>query len=221
MKLHPAFAHVNTWVFDLDGTLYMNVQSILDTYRHGLRTGGAMAMNVSPEHIADLYEAAKKQGKDPIVEMIANGLPPEAWINAHADIDYSVIDYCERTADLIEKLPGTKTILTNAPASHARKVLERIAISHHFELISTADERGFTFKPHQPVYEKILADINGHAHSSVMVEDIEHNLSAPKTMGMTTVLVNAPPAKNTYVDHQFDTLVDFLTLVLNKKENAA
>src|ERR1700755_923293 len=127
MNSPRGFAHVDTWVFDLDNTLYphhVNLWQQVDA-RIGEYIGNFL--KVSPEE-------ARRIQKDYYLRYVTSmrGMMPEHGISAEEylayvrKIDHSPLEPNPAMGAAIAKLPGRKLILTNGSTDHAGAVLNRL-----------------------------------------------------------------------------------------------
>ena len=104
-------------------------------------------------------------------------------------IDHSPLEPNPVLGGAIEKLPGRKLILTNGSRDHAHKVLERLAITPHFEDVFDIVAADLEPKPAARTYRRFLEKHAVDPSKAAMFEDLARNLEVPHALGMTTVLV--------------------------------
>ena len=206
-----------TWVFDLDNTLYppsINLFSQID-----VRMRGYIADFLS----LDLDEAFRLQkqyfhdyGTSLRGLMHRHGMEPGPFLDHVHDIDLSVLAPSPPLEAALGRLPGRKLVFTNASTTHAERVMDRLGISHHFDAVYDIVGAGYVPKPEPETY-RILVERHGlHAPTTVMVEDIARNLGPAAGLGMTTVWVRNDSehglagADEGYIDHVVDDLVIWL-----------
>ncbi|MCS7016958.1 MAG: HAD-IA family hydrolase, partial [Gemmatales bacterium] len=111
---------------------------------------------------------------------------------------------------MLSRLPLTKAILTNADADHARRVLEQLGITRHFETIIDIRALNFVNKPRPEAYERALALLNAQAQECVLIDDLPQNLGPAQALGFITILVShgrgngRPPLG---VDYQVESIL--------------
>ena len=211
------FAHVTDWVFDLDNTLYphhSNLFSQIDV---------KMTAYVS-ELLQLPREEARKLQKELYLEYgtTLNGLmerhkiDPDDFLEKVHDIDYSWLVPDPVLGVAIRQLPGRKFIFTNGDRGHAERTARQLGILDDFDDIFDIVAAGLTPKPARQTYEK-FAELHAITGSNaVMFEDLARNLSVPKALGMTTVLIVPRNFEPTFSeiwerDPKFDDDVDFVT----------
>ncbi|MFZ5616199.1 MAG: pyrimidine 5'-nucleotidase [Pseudomonadota bacterium] len=184
------FSHVESWVFDLDNTLYpaeCRLFSQIDA-----RMTDYIRMTVGVEH-----DEARRLQKHYYVKygttlaglMIEHAAAPDEFLEYVHDIDFSVVPEDAALRQSIEALPGRRYIFTNGSVAHADKVLSRIGLSGLFDDVFDIRAAEWTPKPHRQTYERFLNRCIVRPKEAAMFEDLAHNLEAAHALGMTTVLV--------------------------------
>lgn len=187
------FAHVDTWVFDLDNTLYPASCRLFDQI--DVKMGDFVSRLLGVDHAE-----AKRRQKEMFYKhgttlrglMTEHGIAPHDFLGYVHDIDHSPVPPNRELDDALHALPGRKLIFTNGTVAHAEKVLNRIGITHHFGDIFDIVHAGFIPKPEMEPYQKFVSQTGIRPGTSAMFEDIARNLLAPHQLGMTTVLVTSP-----------------------------
>jgi len=184
------FSHVTDWVFDLDNTLYphhTNLFSQIDV---------KMTSYVS-ELLTLNREDARKLQKELYLEygttlnglMSRHAIDPDDFLEKVHDIDYSWLVPDPVLGAAIRQLPGRKFIFTNGDRGHAERTARQLGILDHFDDIFDIVAAGHMPKPARQTYEKFAELHAVTGPNAVMFEDLARNLSVPKALGMTTVLI--------------------------------
>ena len=96
-----------------------------------------------------------------------------------------------RDSAALARLPGRKFVLTNAPAAYARRVLDALRLSRHFDgLISIEDMRMFGAlrpKPDVRMLKRVLARLKVPAARALLVEDTLIHQRAAMRIGIHSV----------------------------------
>ena len=186
------FAHIDTWVFDLDNTLYPASCRLFDQIDVRMGTYVSKLLGV------DLVEAKLRQkamfykyGTTLRGLMVEHGVEPDGFLDYVHDIDHTPVPPNEALDQALRALPGRKLIFTNGTVAHAERVLARIGITHHFGDIFDIVHSDFIPKPEMEPYQKFVATTGIRPETSAMFEDIARNLEVPHALGMTTVLVTS------------------------------
>jgi putative hydrolase of the HAD superfamily len=218
------FAHVETWVFDLDNTLYPHHLNLWQQVDDRIRTYITGFLGVPPEDAfriqKDFY---KRYGTSLRGLVLEHGMDPDAYLEFVHEIDHSPLEPNPALGAALEKLPGRKLILTNGTKAHADAVMRRLEIHHHFEDVFDIVASELQPKPFPENYDRFLVRHGVDAGRAAMFEDLARNLVVPHALGMTTVLV-VPEAsyevvregwelegrEAAHVDHITDDLAGFL-----------
>jgi putative hydrolase of the HAD superfamily len=200
LPLLAKFAHVTSWIFDLDNTLYppdsglwpaIEDRITLFLIEHsGLDGASARALQRYYYH----QHGTTLRG---LVD--EDGLEPHAFLDFVHDIDRSGLQPNPALAEEIAQLPGRKLVFTNGSRNHALETVEKLGLGGLFEEAFDIVAAGLVPKPHDAAYDAFfLAHGVDPAHAA-MFEDIAKNLAVPRARGMTTVLVTGKPGR---VDHR-------------------
>ncbi|WP_342640159.1 pyrimidine 5'-nucleotidase [Rhodoligotrophos ferricapiens] len=187
------FDHVDTWIFDLDNTLYPASCRLFD------QIDVKMATFIMDFLKVDHAEARRIQ-KGFLYEhgttlrglMLEHGVKPEDFLSFVHDIDHSAVVADEALCAALTRLPGRKYIFTNGTVAHAERVMARIGIGGCFDDIFDIEAAGYLPKPNIESYRLMLERHGIEAPRSAMFEDISRNLEPCHRLGMTTVLVTSP-----------------------------
>jgi putative hydrolase of the HAD superfamily len=187
------FAQIDTWVFDLDNTLYPASCRLFDQIDARMGEFVARLLNV------DFGEAKQRQkrlfyqyGTTLRGLMVEHGVRPDDFLEYVHDIDHAPVPPDPKLDAALHALPGRKLVFTNGTVTHAEKVLARIGVTHHFGSIFDIVHSDYIPKPEMAPYRKFVAETGIRAETAAMFEDIARNLEAPHELGMTTVLVVSP-----------------------------
>src|SRR3984893_17966993 len=127
------FAHVETWVFDLDNTLYPHHllwQQVDDRIRDYIARFLDVGRDEAYRVQKDYY---RRYGTSMRGLMTEHGLDPDDFLDFVHEIDHSPLEPNPALGAAIEKLKGRKLILTNGTRKHADAVTRRLAIHRHFD----------------------------------------------------------------------------------------
>jgi putative hydrolase of the HAD superfamily len=188
--LREGFGHVESWVFDLDNTLYpadCNLFAEIDR-----RMGEFIAAELG----VPLAEAQRlrqtyyyRYGTTLAGLMRLHDVSPQAFLDYVHDIDLSLIAPTPELGQALAALPGRKFIFTNGSRQHAEAVAERLGLKDHFEDVFVIHSADFVPKPDPAVYRRFLDAHGLAARASAMFDDLPQNLAPAHALGMTTVLV--------------------------------
>jgi putative hydrolase of the HAD superfamily len=218
------FRHVETWVFDLDNTLYphhLNLWQQVDVRIRDFISGFLRVSHDDAFRIQkDLY---RRYGTSMRGLMTEHGMKPDDFLDYVHEIDHSPLEPNPELGAAIERLPGRKLILTNGTRKHADAVMRRLAIDTHFEDVFDIVAAELEPKPSAQTYDRFLARHGVDPGKAAMFEDLARNLAVPHALGMTTVLVVPEHTREVFregwelegrdephVEHVTDNLADFL-----------
>src|SRR3974390_3903787 len=134
-RLAPrGFGNVETWVFDLDNTLYPHHLNLWQQVDARIRAYVSDFLKVSKDEAFRLQkDYYKRYGTTMRGLMAEHGLKPADYLDFRHQIDHSPLMPNPALGDALEKLPGRKLILTNGTPKHADRVMKRVEIDRHFE----------------------------------------------------------------------------------------
>jgi putative hydrolase of the HAD superfamily len=232
------FGHVETWVFDLDNTLYPHHVGLWRQVDDRIRSFIADFLKVP---IEDAFRIQKdyyqRYGTTMRGLMTEHGLEPDGYLEIVHQIDHSPIEPNPRLGAALERLPGRKLILTNGTRKHADAVVARLELHEHFEDVFDIIAAELEPKPAPATYERFLKAHGVAPERAAMFEDLSRNLEVPHALGMTTVLVVPPEAREllgetgrqdweragrdaAHVNHVTDDLAGFLEQVATRFSRA-
>ena len=223
-KSARGFDEVDTWVFDLDNTLYPHHLNLWQQVDERIRDYIARFLKVTHEEAFRLQkDYYKRYGTSMRGLMTEHGMAPDDFLDFVHQIDHSPLEPNAALGAAIENLPGRKLILTNGTRRHADAVLARLKLDRHFEDVFDIVAAELEPKPSPQTYDRFLSTLKVDARRTAMFEDLARNLAIPHALGMTTVLVVPQHTREVFrddwelegrdaphVDHVTDDLVGFL-----------
>ena len=225
------FDHIETWVFDLDNTLYPHHLNLWQQVDGRIRVFIENFLKVSSDEAfrvqKDYY---KRYGTTMRGLMTEHGMQPDDYLDFVHKIDHSPLTPNPALGAALEGLAGRKLILTNGTRKHAAAVMTRLAVHNHFEDIFDIVAADLEPKPSKNTYEKFLKRHDVDPTKAAMFEDLARNLEAPHALGMTTTLVVPEGQREVFreeweltgrdaphVDHVTDDLVGFLQTAVHPR----
>ncbi|MEM7599763.1 MAG: pyrimidine 5'-nucleotidase [Pseudomonadota bacterium] len=208
------FSHVDTWVFDLDNTLYPPHVRLFDQIEVRMTQYVMDALGVDrdrADHLRQHYWA--QYGTTLAGLMREHDVDPAPYLTDVHDIDFGALTPDPDLAAHIAGLPGRKIVYTNGCAPYAEQVIEARGLSGLFDAIYGVEHAAFHPKPERAAFETVFARDGVVPDRAAMFEDEPRNLAVPHAMGMRTVLV--APARPAADHIQFHTqdLTHFLGLL--------
>jgi putative hydrolase of the HAD superfamily len=186
----PDLSRIETWVFDLDNTLYPASSSLFPQIDVRMRRFIAERLHLPLDEAFALQKRYYREfGTTLRGLMLVHGIEPDAFLAFVHDIDCTVLDAAPRLDAALARLPGRKLIFTNGSERHAENVLARLGIARHFEGIFDIRAARFIPKPQPECYRLMIDRHAVDPRSALMVEDIHRNLKPAAAIGMTTLWV--------------------------------
>jgi putative hydrolase of the HAD superfamily len=224
-KAGRGFDGIETWVFDLDNTLYPPALDLWHQIDARMRDFIARFLSIPHDEAFRLQKHYyRTHGTSLRGLMMEHGLKPEEFLEYVHDIDRSALKPDPALGEAIRRLQGRKLVLTNGSQAHAAAVLGQLGIADAFDGVYDIVAANFAPKPSPAAYDAFLAAHGVEPSRAAMFEDLARNLEVPHRLGMTTVLV--VPAAHAgevireawehegrdapHVDHVTDDLAGFL-----------
>ena len=205
------FAHVETWVFDLDNTLYPPEVRLFDQIEVRMTAWVMEALGVDRNEADRLrrhYWAS--YGTTLAGLMREHDIDPAPYLTDVHDIDFGVLTSDPGLADAIRALPGRRVVYTNGSAPYAERVIAARGLSGLFDAVYGVEHAGFRPKPEREAFEAIIARDGFTPARAAMFEDDPRNLAAPHGLGMATVHVAPERHQAAHIHHHTDDLAGFL-----------
>ncbi|WP_111428438.1 pyrimidine 5'-nucleotidase [Rhodobacteraceae bacterium DSL-40] len=204
------FSHVETWVFDLDNTLYPPEARLFDQIEQRMTDYVMRELGVDFAHANSLRARYwREHGTTLAGLMTVHGLEPDPYLAEVHDIDLSVIMASPALRDAIVALPGRKVIYTNGSREHARRVTRALGIDGVFDAVYGIEDADYLPKPDETAFARVFGRDGFDTSRAAMFEDDPRNLAVPHALGMRTVLVG-PGEPAPHIQHHTDDLADFL-----------
>jgi putative hydrolase of the HAD superfamily len=225
------FDAVETWVFDLDNTLYPHHLNLWQQVDERIRDYIADFLQVTKDEAFRLQkDYYRRYGTSLRGLMEEHGLNPDEFLEIVHRIDHSPLTPDPALGAAIAALSGRKLILTNGTRAHAEAVMRRLEIIEHFEDVFDIAAAELEPKPRPSVYDRFLARHRVDPTKAAIFEDLARNLEVPHALGMTTVLVVPGGTREVFreewelggrddphVDHVTDDLSGFLRAVAARR----
>ena len=211
--------HTDTWVFDLDNTLYSGVHGLFEQIDARMKAYLATFLDIDEDEAYRVQKTYFREYGTTLRGMMLNhAMDPVPYLDFVHDIDVSAIPAAPALNAQLARLTGRKVIFTNADMAHVERVLARLGITDHFDAVFDILGADFIPKPEPQVYDTLIKRFVIDPKRAVMVEDIARNLEPAAALGMTTVWVKPvtdcdvckEQPNGTHVDYETDDLVAWL-----------
>jgi putative hydrolase of the HAD superfamily len=183
-------SHLDTWIFDLDNTLYSASTHLFGQIDERMKTFIAKEFNISREEAHALQKRYYwEHGTTLRGLMLNHHVDPDAFLDFVHDIDRTVLAPDLRLNAALARLPGRRYIYTNGTARHATEVIAHLGISTLFDGIFDIRAGNYIPKPDPAPYRIILERFGIDPTRAAMFEDSFKNLKPAADLGMVTVFV--------------------------------
>jgi putative hydrolase of the HAD superfamily len=181
-------SRVETWIFDLDNTLYHVSPEMHGEVDELLGSFVSRFLGVDRTEARRIQKAYFHEFGMTLCGLIErHGLDPEEYFEHMLRADLSAIGPDPELVAAIAALDGRKVVYSNAPSAHVRQVLEQIGLAPQIDAVHDIEAAGFTPKPARSAYEELCRRHDIAPERAVMVDDIPRNLEPAAEIGMTTV----------------------------------
>ena len=217
--MQTPFANIDTWIFDLDLTLYGPEANIMAQVRDRIALFVEKHFNIGSDEAHKIRHTYwKKYGTTLGGLMAENKVEPNGYLDFVHDVDMDLLRPDEDLRRQIISLPGRKLIFTNADAPYAERVLAARGLDNLFEDIFDIHRMQHLPKPAAASYDSLCAQLDINPARALFVEDSAHNLVPAKVLGMTTIWVNhgtEAVSRDTeqYIDQEIADLNDWLSSI--------
>ncbi len=205
------FSHVETWVFDLDNTLYPPEMALFEQINARMTAYVMTELGVGAAEADRLrHDYYHAHGTTLAGLMADHGVDPEPFLDDVHRIDFSVLHPDPDLIAAIAALPGRRIIYTNGTAPYARAVIEHRGLSDLFDAVYGVEHAGFRPKPERAAFDAVFAQDGFEPARAAMFEDEPRNLAVPFAMGMRTVHVAKTPVVADHIQYHTSDLAHFL-----------
>ncbi len=210
------FTHVETWIFDLDNTLYPPSARLFDQIETRMVAWVMRVLDV-PRAEANRLRATywREHGTTLAGLMDNHGVDPWDFLLDVHDIDMTGLDPAPDLAALIRALPGRAIVYTNGDAPYAGRVLDARGLAGVFDAVYGIEHAGWRPKPERAAFDTVFAADGVKPVTAAMFEDDTRNLAEPHAMGLRTVHVAPNPDPHPHIHHHTDDLQGFLSQIVD------
>jgi putative hydrolase of the HAD superfamily len=210
-------AEIETWIFDLDNTLYPASCRLFDQVQQRMNEFICDRLNLSPEAAAELRRSYfREHGTTLNGLMTVDRIDPHEFLAFVHEIDLACVPPDPALVVALGQLRGRKIVHTNGSVRHAQRLLDHLGVSDSFCGIVDIVAADFDPKPALTGYRLLLQRHAVEPRSAIMVEDIARNLAPAAELGMTTAWMRdeadwaAEESDRDYIHHVVDDLAGFL-----------
>lgn len=215
----PDFRGIDTWIFDLDHTLYT-----LDTVQQAAMEERICVFVQEYFGIAraPAWEIQKRYLKDYGTTlgglMRHHDVDPEVYHDAVNDLDALGLESGAALRAGLSRLSGRRLVFTNNCGRFAMGVLERLGVADLFDNIVDARALNYVHKPDPAAYDTLVALGRFDPRRAALFDDSVRNLVPARALGMRTVWFNNGMGQShwriaepeLHIDHETGDLPAFL-----------
>ncbi|HEY9217320.1 MAG TPA: pyrimidine 5'-nucleotidase [Phenylobacterium sp.] len=205
--------HVDTWLFDLDNTLYPASSGFMGEIERRMTDFVQRVTGLGrPEAYALQKSYLAEHGLTLRGLMQHHGVDPDDFHAIFHDMSLEALAHDPDLVAAIARLPGRRLIFTNADAIHAERVLAHLGLADLFQDVFHIASFDYTPKPDPAPFARMAAEHDVTPATTAFFEDSERNLEPAALLGMTTVLVGEHAEGSTadFVHHRTIDLAPFL-----------
>src|SRR6516162_334519 len=209
---------IETWIFDLDNTLYPSSCRLFDQI-HARMTGFiADRLGLSTEDALLVQKSYfREHGTTMRGLMTVNRIDPEDFLAYVHEIDLACVPPDPALVEALTRLRGRKIVHTNGSQRHAERLLDHLGIAGSFCGVIDIAAAGYEPKPALAGYHELQRRHRVPSATALMIEDMAKNLVPAVSLGMTTAWVRnsvdwaAASSEGGHIHHVVDDLGAFLS----------
>ena len=206
-------SHVDTWLFDLDNTLYPVESGFMGEIEARMTAYVARLTGLPRDEAYALQKRYLAEHGLTLGGLIYHhDVDPKDFHAIFHDMSLDALAHDPDLMAAIARLPGRRLIFTNADDVHAARVLEHLGLAHLFDDVFHIGSADYVPKPDPVCFQRMVAAHAIDSRATAFFEDSERNLAPAADLGMTTVLVgpHAPASAAPFVHHRVEKLAPFL-----------
>jgi putative hydrolase of the HAD superfamily len=216
----PALAHIDTWIFDLDNTLYPARADLFGRVDRRMTAFIADLLGVDAAEAHRIQKAYFMGHGTTLAGLMADhDVDPHAFLAYVHDVEMDVLEEDAPLAAAIAQLPGRKLVFTNGDKPYALKVLDRLGLGGSFEAVHDLHAMDLVPKPNPQAYRGLCDAYGIDPNRALFVEDMARNLAPAKAIGMVTVWIDngseqAPDEDRGFIDYTVGDLAGWLNRIM-------
>src|SRR5215471_7224488 len=216
---------IETWIFDLDNTLYPASCRLFDQIHARMTRFIADRLDLTLEAALTVQKAYfREHGTTLRGLMTVDRIDPDDFLAFVHEVDLSCVLQNPVLVSALSALPGRKLVHTNGSRRHAERLLDHLGIASAFCGVVDIAAAGYDPKPALAGYHELLRRHEVSPGTALMVEDIARNLVPAAGLGMTTAWVRNPAdwaaegRDDDYIHHVVENLGAFLSTAVRGAE---
>ena len=211
---------IETWIFDLDNTLYPASCRLFDQIHARMTLFIADRLELTPEAAVTVQKTYFREHGTTLRGLMAvDRIDPDDFLAFVHEVDLSCVPQDSALAAALTALPGRKIVHTNGSQRHAERLLDHLGIAASFCGIVDIAAAGYAPKPGLAGYHALLQRHRVDPTAALMAEDMARNLVPAAALGMTTAWVRnsvdwaTAGSQGGHIHHVVDDLGGFLTAI--------
>jgi putative hydrolase of the HAD superfamily len=206
------FTQVDTWVFDLDNTLYPPSADLFRQMDARLSAYVTRLTGLDQTRALKLCRDYWTEYGSTLTGLITHhDVDPHHFLADVHDINVSHLQEDAALKAAIGRLKGRKIVYTNGSHNHAKRVLVALGLTTVFDAVYGVEHADLKPKPTHDAFARVFAKDGVTPTAAAMFEDEARNLEVPHALGMRTVHVHPQAAPQDHVHHHTDDLAAFLS----------
>jgi len=204
---------IETWIFDLDDTLYPPEAGLLSQINQRMTDYIVRELGREPSEASEMRARYWQRYGITLAGLIEDhDVDAGHFLADTHDIDLSGLRPDPALHAALGALSGRLVVHTNGSREHADRVLDATGLGGFFEDVIALEDKALIPKPRAEAYATVLDRTGADPKSALMIEDTVGNLTVPHGLGMTTVWLTHDPVPPTpaHVDHRITDLAAFL-----------
>lgn len=184
----PALAHIESWIFDLDNSLYPASCNLFELIDRRMGEYIARLLGVDSVEARRVQKTYFHEHGTTLAGLIrAHGVDPHEFLEFVHDVDLARITADPELVAALDRLPGRKFVFTNGDEAYARRVLDRLGLANAFDGLHDIHAMGYVPKPDPSGYAAMCARHGIDPPRALFLDDMARNLVPAKALGMATV----------------------------------
>ena len=211
--LTSTLSHVDTWIFDLDQTLYPHEAEVMALVEGKMTDFVARETGIPRDEAYLLQKQYLNEHGTTLAGLMAyHHIDPYAFLNEVHDVSLDNLHPDPALNTLIQAMKGRKLVFTNGDSRHAARILEKLEMTALFDGVFHLEHANFIPKPNLVTFDKMMTAHHVDAKTAAFFEDSPKNLKPAHELGMKTVLVGPKAIGNAdlHVDFRSPSLLGFL-----------
>jgi putative hydrolase of the HAD superfamily len=218
-QIRPDLRHVDSWIFDLDHTLYTLDGAQQAAMEERICVFVQKHFDIPREPAWEIQKRYLREYGSTLGGLVEeHGVDADAYHDFVNDIDALDLSSNSQLHYGLARLPGRRFVFTNNCGRFARNVLERLGIGALFTGIVDARAMNFISKPRPGAYAALIERCGVAAARAALFDDSARNLVPARALGMTTIWFNNGLGQShwkiedadRHIDHETGDLVSFL-----------